>query len=200
MMKLIRKLNALLYYLLVYPRYKLLFKFIGKRVRIVRPLIIEGYENISIGNKVIIRYNASISALPLTGVKPILDIGDGTVIGNFCHIYATQKIIIGRKVLTADKVYISDNLHQYEDISIPIIDQPIKQIRNVIIGDGSWIGENVCIIGATVGKGCVIGANSVVVKPIPDYSVAVGSPARIIKRYHLDSKKWMKTNESGDFI
>jgi len=62
----------------------------------------------------------------------------------------------------------------------------------VSIGDGSWIGENVCIVGATIGKNCVIGANSVVTKNIPDFCVAVGIPARIIKRYDLNKCAWIR--------
>lgn len=63
----------------------------------------------------------------------------------------------------------------------PIIDQPIKQIGEVIIGDGTWLVENVCIIGAKIDKNCVIGANSIVTKDIPDYSVVFGTPAKIFK-------------------
>ncbi|WP_339882837.1 acyltransferase [Polaribacter vadi] len=148
-------------------------------------------KNISIGNNVYIAYKTYLSSMSLTGnKKPILEIGDGTSIGNFNHIFATEKVVIGRKVLTADKVYISDNLHSYENISIPIIDQKIKQISHVEIGDGSWIGENVCIIGVKIGKNCVIGANSVVTKNIPDYCVAAGSPAKIIKKFNSSINKW----------
>jgi acetyltransferase-like isoleucine patch superfamily enzyme len=80
------------------------------------------------------------------------------------------------------------------------MDQPIQQIHEVEIGEGAWIGENVCIIGASVGKGCVIGANSVVTKNIPDYCVAVGAPAKIIKRYSFELNEWLKTAPDGSFI
>lgn len=58
------------------------------------------------------------------------------------------------------------------------------------IGEGTWLGENVCVIGAKIGKHCVIGANSVVTKDIPDYSIAVGAPARIIKQYNFKENVW----------
>ena len=102
--------------------------------------------------------------------------------------------------MTADKVYISDNLHNYEDINAPVHSQAIKQLNPVIIGEVSWLGENVCIIGASVGKQSVIGANSVVTKDIPDYCVAVGAPAYIIKRYNFETKQWERTNPDGTFI
>ena len=131
--------------------------------------------------------------MPLTDNKhPQLIISDKCVLGHFNHIYATSEIIFEDSVLTADKVYISDNLHSYADLSKPIIEQPIKQLKRIRIGEGSWIGENVCIIGASIGKHCTIGANSVVTHDIPDYCVAVGAPARVIKRYNFETQQWEK--------
>ena len=175
--------------------FKFSFKKYGKNSSVIFPLNIQGMKNISIGNNVYVAYKTSLSAMPLTATEsPILQIGDGTSIGNFNHIFATEKIIIGKKVLTADKVYISDNLHSYEDVTIPIMDQKIKQINHVEIGDGTWIGENVCILGVKIGKNCVIGANSVVTKDIPDYSVVVGSPAVIIKKFNITANRWEKSD------
>ena len=166
-------------------------KHIGQKVRVFSPLKINGIENMLIGNKVIIEYKTWLAALPLTGEKSCsLEIGEGTVIGNFNHIYATKLIKIGKNVLTADKVYISDNLHGYQNISLPIMYQPIVQNNIVEIGDGTWLGENVCVLGAKIGKNCVIGANAVVTKDIPDYCVAVGTPAKVIKRYNHETKLW----------
>ena len=97
-------------------------------------------------------------------------------------------------------MYIADNAHGYKLINVPIIDQPVEQLNEVQIDEGSWLGEHVCIIGASIGKHCVIGANSIVNKDIPDYSIAVGTPARVIKRYNFDTKLWQKTDSQGNFI
>ena len=181
--------------------YRSKFKHFGDKSSVLFPLNLNGIENISIGNHVHVAYKTWLAAVPHTGEPNCeLIIGDGTCIGNFNHIYATKSIVIGKNVLTADKVYISDNLHGYEDITMPIIHQPIKQIATVIIGDGTWLGENVCVIGAKIGKNCVIGANSVLTKDIPDYCVAVGTPAKIIKRYCFENNKWIKTDKNGNFI
>jgi acetyltransferase-like isoleucine patch superfamily enzyme len=191
------KLYAI-FFKLIYGHF---FKKFGNHSKIVFPLSINGMKNISIGKDVYVAYRSWLAALPLTGEAVCeLVIGKGTCIGNFNHIYATKSIVIGENVLTADKVYISDNLHEYEDITFPIIHQPIKQIASVVIGDGTWIGENACVIGVKIGKNCVIGANSTVTKDIPDYCVAVGSPAKVIKRYCLESKMWYKTDENANFI
>jgi acetyltransferase-like isoleucine patch superfamily enzyme len=189
------RLNNGLYRLFFRIFYKSKFKFFGNKSSILFPLNLSGFENISIGNNINIAYKSWLAAIPHTGENGCeLVIGDGSCIGNFNHIYATKSIVIGKNVLTADKVYISDNLHGYEDISLPILHQPIKQIGTVIIGDGSWLGENVCVIGAKIGVNCVIGANSVVTKDIPDYCVAVGSPAKIIKRYCFEKQEWLKVD------
>lgn len=168
------------------------FKHIGKNVRIYSPLMIEGCSNISIDDEVRIGNFTWLAALPLTGEIPHLVLGKGTKVGHFNHIYCTKKITIGKDVLLADKVYISDNSHGYEVIDVPILNQPIIQLNEVLIGEGSWIGENVCIIGCKIGKHCIIGSNSVVTKDIPDYCVAVGSPAKILKQYDHKNKTWKK--------
>lgn len=180
--------------------YRRKFKKFGNKSYILYPLNLNGIKNISIGSGVHISYKTWLAAVPMSGQEKCeLIIGDGSCIGNFNHIYATKSIIIGKNVLTADKVYISDNLHSYEDISIPVIEQTVKQIGEVVIGDGAWIGENACIIGAKIGKNSVIGANSVVTKDIPDYCVAVGVPAKIIKRYCFDTSDWKSTYVNGEF-
>ena len=159
------------------------FKRFGKKSRVYKPVLVKGMENISIGDNVIVQEGTWLAAQPLTGELCSLIINSGTRTGHYNHIFATHSIVIDSDVLLADKVYISDNLHCYEDVSLPVIKQPIKQCKPVLIGEGSWIGENVCVIGASIGRHCIIGANAVVTKDIPDYSIAIGAPARVIKRY-----------------
>jgi acetyltransferase-like isoleucine patch superfamily enzyme len=194
------KINLILYYLFRYPFYKFQLGKIGGKTKLFET-IIHGHKRIFIGSGVYIRKNTWLASIPIEHAKESsLIIGDGTYIGNNCHIYATSKIEIGKKVLFADKVYVSDNQHGYKDINTPIIDQLVEQLSEVFIADGAWIGENACIIGASVGKNSVVGANSVVTKNIPDYCIAVGAPAKIIKRYNFDLKIWCKTDQKGNFI
>lgn len=193
-------LKKIIYAVFKSPFYKMSLGSIGSGTKLINPTL-SGSKRIFIGSKVYINDRGWLACEPLTGnADPKLIIGDGTYIGRFCHIYSTSKIEVGKKVLMADKVYISDNLHSYKNIELPVIDQPVKQTNEVIIGDGAWLGENVCVIGASVGKNSVIGANSVVTKSIPDYCVAIGSPAVIIKRYNTAIKQWQKTDKEGQFI
>lgn len=174
--------------------YKFMFKNIGKGSIIIKPLKFTNPQNIIIEDNVRINDFVWLITIKNNANTPIIVIGNNTNIGHFNHIACTNKICIGSNVLTADKVYITDHIHDYKDITVPIIEQPIISKREVNIGNGTWIGENVSIIGCSIGENCVIGANSVVTKDIPDYCVAVGAPARIIKRYDKEQKKWLKYN------
>lgn len=153
---------------------------------------IQGHPYIHIEENVYVHSFSWLGAYKFGDHVPVLKIGSGTCLGNFNHISSISNVTIGKKVLTADHVYISDNNHQYIDPTLPIIDQSVVLAGEVVIGDGAWIGQNVSIIGASVGKNSVIGANSVVTRSIPDYCIAVGSPARVIKQYNFESKRWEK--------
>ena len=178
--------------IIIFCYYKQKYGKFGVNSYIKSPLRIDCPKNIHIGSNVFVGYKSWLAAVPLTPQKPKLIIEDGCVLGNFNHIYATGPIIIHKNVLTADKVYISDNMHNYEDINIPIMDQKIVPNGVVEIGEGSWLGENVCILGAKIGKHCIVGSNSVVTSDIPDFSVVVGAPAKVIKKYDLKVNTWVK--------
>lgn len=174
------------------------FRNFGKRARIVAPLGIERADCIAIGDDV---YVAPMGYL---AVKPgedgaLLEIGAGSKLGRFNHIYATRRVTIGAKVLTANGVYISDNLHRYDDPATAIMDQPLKQLAEVTIGDGTWIGHNACIVGASLGRNCVVGANAVVTRNAPDHCVLVGVPARIVRRFDATRGEWRVTKPDGTF-
>lgn len=157
----------------------------------IAPVAIEGAAAIHLGDNVVVAAGTCLAATPLTGsLSCRLEIGDGCAIGRFNHIYATRSIRFGRKVLTANGVYVSDNVHGYRDPARAVLDQGVVQLRDVVIGDGSWLGHNVCVIGASIGRNCVIGANAVVTRDIPDYSVAVGAPAYVIRRFVPGTGEW----------
>ena len=170
--------------------YKRRFSHIGYRSLIIKPMQIDSPDAISIGDRVYINHYAWLKG-GIEG-KTTLWIGNNVQIGHFAHIISRHSLKIEEDVLLADRVFITDCTHNYEDIDRPILEQGVRYLDPVVIGEGSWIGENVCICGASIGKHCVIGANSVVNSDIPDYCVAAGSPARIIKKYDFDSKQWVK--------
>lgn len=152
---------------------------------------IDGAPFIRLGDETVVQARGWLYCGPVDGVPGYLTIGSRCVFGYNNHIAAVRNVVIEDDVLTANNVYISDNLHEYENVYVPIMQQPIRFKRSVRIGSGTWIGENVCVIGANVGRNCVIGANSVVTQDVPDYSVAIGVPAKVIKHFDHDAGKWV---------
>lgn len=127
-----------------------------------------------------------------------LEIGDQTRIGDFVHISALEHVSIGSNCGIGPKCGITDLNHgdfspwHPFDMTVPYKQWPLHA-RPVKIGNNVWIGESVCILpGVTIGDGCIIGAMSNVVKSIPPYSLAVGNPARVVKKYNFTTKCWEK--------
>ena len=117
--------------------------------------------------------------------KPTLTIGKNVVLNYRCHIGCINSITIGDNVLIGSNVLITDHSHgrfEEESMFVPWNKKELYSKGPVIIEDNVWIGENVSILGGvTIGKGCVIGANAVVLHDIGPYSMAVGNPARVIR-------------------
>lgn len=171
--------------------HKLSFKVLGRGAYLVKPFRVDGIDSISIGDETFFQRGVWLYCRGVDGLDASLSVGKGCVFGYNNHITSVREVNIGDYVLTANNVYISDNIHEYEDITRPVMHQPVRFKRLVIIGAGAWIGENVSIIGASVGKNSVIGANSVVTRDIPDYCVAVGAPAVVIRQFDLQLQKWV---------
>lgn len=166
------------------------FQRYGKNNRIYWPDAIQGSHYISIDSNVVVRNGAWLLALKHGNIDPDLTIHSNTYIGRYSHIVSVRSVIIGSNVLIADKVYISDNIHEFNKINLPIKNQSILFKSAVTIHDGAWLGENVCIIGASVGKNAIVAANSVVTRDVPDYTVVAGAPAKVIKKYNHESSTW----------
>lgn len=125
---------------------------------------------------------------------PVVRIGDRCLIGKGSGIVGHFSIEIGNDVWTGHHVYITDQNHGYTDVTRPISLQTMPE-RPVSIGDGSWIGHGTVVLpGANIGRHVTVGANSVVTGHLPDFSVAVGNPARVIKQY-VEGRGWVSVGE-----
>lgn len=149
------------------------------------PATIMNERYIRIGSNTMIGPDVSLSAGMVPGQEcvtdPVVRIGDRCLIGRGSGIVGHLAIDIGDDVWTGHYVYITDQNHGYDDRLLPISKQSQPE-RPVIIGDGSWLGHGTVVLpGARIGRHVVIGANSVVTGDIPDYSIAVGSPARVVR-------------------
>ena len=185
----INKFNLLKWKLVTLFYFKCWFNHVGNHTIIFDPMRIDQPNSITLYDNVFISNGSWL--IGNNKRKETLIIHDGVNIGNYTHIVALNHVEIEKSVLIADKVFITDSTHMYDDISMPIKNQDMKVLSDVIIGEESWIGENVCILGCSVGRHCTIGAGSIVTHDIPDYSIAVGNPARIIKRYDNQKGEWI---------
>lgn len=151
------------------------------------PVTIFNEQYIHIGSHTMIGPGVALSAGMVPGQECINNrtvvIGDRCLIGRNSGIVGHFSVEIGDDVWTGHHVYVTDQNHGYEDTSRPISlqTQPERAVR---IGDGSWIGHGAVVLpGVTIGRHVVVGANSVVTSDLPDFSVAVGSPARVIRQF-----------------
>lgn len=124
------------------------------------------------GNNVNIERNAIFG--------PQLEIDDNSGIGINCEVYGP--VTIGKNVMMGPEVIIYTSGHKHDRTDIPMIEQGSDEAKRVIVGDDVWIGRRAMIMpGVTIGNGCIIGAGAVVTKDIPDYSIAGGVPAKVLK-------------------
>lgn len=181
-----------------YPR---LFKSSGRGLIIGRNVVIRHPDNITLGDNVTIDDNCLIDARGAGPEGLILE--DEVILNRNCMIQAKSGPIrlrkrtsigsnsvvvslggidIGENVLTAAGCYISAGAYHFEEVDKPVMDQGVYTKGPIKIGANSWLGTCAIILdGVSVGRGVVIGAGAVVVKDIPDYAIAMGVPAKVVR-------------------
>ena len=178
------------YYKNIFNRYiKTLLNSCGEGLSIAPSLAYMGLNNVSIGSN--FKAGERLKLRTFAGwnnlkYAPQILIGDNVNIETDCHISAINKVSIGNNVLMASFVYISDHSHgdvnDSENSQLPPLERPLYSKGPIVIEDDVWLGEKVSVLpGVHIGRGAIIGANSVVTKDIPAYAVAVGAPAKVIK-------------------
>lgn len=170
---------------------------IGKNTWIFKPIYKDKNEHlISIGSNTVIGHDTRMQLYTdKVAVTPHIIIGDNCYFGSYNSFLAGGNITIGNGVLMASNILITSENHSTNPESNEYyMDQPLI-CADVTIDEGCWIGEKVCILpGVHIGKKSIIGAGSVVTKSIPDYSIAVGNPAKVIKLYNMETHKWVKVD------
>lgn len=179
-------------------------KIFFKNARLIRrPFYLRGKQYLKYEGGLTTGYNCRFEMFVLNNEKtnqPKIVLGENCKIGDNVHIAAAEKVSIGKNCLIASKVYISDISHgNYSNNNIPVStpysrpDERELIASPISIGENVWIGENVCILpGITIGDGVIIGANSVVNKSVPKNCIVAGVPAKVVKIFNEDEKKWVK--------
>ena len=137
---------------------------------------------IQIGARSTIMHNTELHVFNFRDLPhAFINIGHDTFIGESVVVRGQGGVTIGDSVLVAPGAKILAINHNYSDISRPVIEQGITG-KGIVIEDGAWIGAGACVLdGVTIGRGAVVGANAVVTKDVPAHTVAVGSPAKVVK-------------------
>jgi acetyltransferase-like isoleucine patch superfamily enzyme len=183
---------------------RFLFGAYGKDVYIEPGVVINRPRYVHLGDHVRIQRNTSINLHPRDkrSKEILLFVGANSIISESCFISACNRLVIEENVGISPNVMIIDNSRKPGDISRPSKEQEVER-GYVQIGADSWIAYGACIMpNVTIGKHCIIGALSVVNRDIPPYSVAVGSPAKVVKRFDLERRIWVKVSSeevSGEF-
>lgn len=160
------------------------FKQSFNKVRILKLKHVNYPKYITIGKGTTIDEGARLDCYPIENEKtPNLRIGNNTMIGFNFTALCSSNLIIGNDVLIASNVFISTENHGFDSIELKYLRQKLVT-KDVVIEDNVWIGENVSILsGVKIGKWSIVGANSVVTKDVPEYTIVCGNPAKIIKKY-----------------
>jgi len=184
--------------LYLYLFYKKKFGNLGSRVRILGKIHTTNPKAIHIGSKCQIGHYCRIESFSNYGkqeLSPKLIIKENTCIEHAVHMYCANSLFIGRGVLIASGCMITDNNHGINPEKENYVQQPLM-FKETKISDGVWLGENVSVLpGSHIGEKTIIGANSVVSGSIPPYCIAVGNPAKVIKKYNFQIKSWEKIND-----
>jgi len=173
--------------------------FSGYHIYVDTTTTILGLKYMEIGSlSVVGKYNRIEVVGEYGGIKfsPKLKIGCNVAMYDKNHIGCAKYVEIGDNCLFGSNVYLTDHNHGWyrgdnqSDISVPPAQRDLG-CEEVILGKNVWVGENVVILpGSHIGDNVIIGANSVVHGDIPANSIAVGSPAKVVKMWSEETKKW----------
>lgn len=178
-------------------------KLIGNSSSIIHPTTtFKQHEHICFKGNVFIGENSKLLCWDRYSYKgkkqqlyPYIEIGNNVHITRNLTIQCAGKIIIEDDVLIASDVFIINYNHGINPLEPNYLDNKLDS-KEVIIHKGVWIGNNAIILpGVEIGEKSIIGAGSVVTKSIPDYCIAAGNPAIVIKKFDFEANKWVKINE-----
>ena len=172
----------------------LMTKLFYRPARLIRrPVYIRGARGMSFESGFTTGYRCRFEMFR-PNEKVTLKIGKNCKLGDQVHIVASESVTIGDDCLAASHIFISDTNHG-DGTEAPMTPPDGRKLsaQPVSIGNCVWIGEGAAILpGAKIGDGCIIGAHAVVKGEIPAYSIAVGAPARVVKKYNFEKNAWEK--------
>lgn len=166
-----------------------------------KSLVLKEFEYIHPSGNLFIGTNSRLlcwskydSITPSQLLFPNLRIGKNFHATRNFTVQCAGNITIGDDVLVASDVFIINYNHGLSPLSQSYLNNKLE-VSDVVIGNGVWLGNNVIVLlGVHIGDKSIIGAGSVVTKDIPPYSIAIGNPAKVVKKYNFETQQWVKIN------
>ena len=187
--------------------YPMLLASVGRNVSFGQNVVLRHPHKIKIGNNVVIDDNVVLDAKGQDNKG--IEIGDGVFIGRNtifnckngdiilddnvnmgfnCQIFSASSVKLGKNALIAAYSYLIGGTHTFKSLDKSPLEQE-RESRGIVLKENIWLGSNVQIMdGVTIGRDCIIGTSAVVNESIPDYSIAVGIPAKVIKKRNEESR------------
>jgi len=132
---------------------------------------------------------------------PAIILDNGCKIGRRCMISAKNSVWLESDVMLGPSVLITDHSHEWSDLDLPIHAQGLTRGGTVRVERNCWLGHGAAIVCTSgeliVGRNTIIGANCVVTRSVPAFSVVAGNPAKIIRQYDSEQGKWVKGTDWG---
>lgn len=163
-----------------------------------KPFAMLNARNISVGRNVRLKDGYRIECYETfynQRLRPKMAIEDGVIIGPRFTAFVADTLVIGKDTILAGNVtLITENHGINPELPLPYHAQKLTTAP-VTIGEGCWLGQNVSVLpGVKIGRRCVIATNAVVTRDIPDFCIAAGSPAKVIKKYNFQKHCWENTD------
>ena len=170
----------------------------GRSISIGRNFWVDAPKLIRLGDDVSIAHDVTLRALtsypwsnPPVMFTPSIRLGDRVFINFYSELSAVESIELEDDVMIGPGCFITDNSHTFTEAESPARAHPVQYLGPVRIGKGTWIGAHSVVLGnVTIGRHMIVAANSIVNKDLPDYVIAAGAPAKVIKRFNPDTKEW----------
>lgn len=169
---------------------------IGAHAYIDRTVQVLGWERVRVGHHTIIGEHTFLNVNERVGSEPAIVVGDNCFIGRRNFITASARVAIGDYCLTGPDCHFLGADHDISSPFVPMATTRAEPGAMIDVGANCWFGSSVIVLkNVRIGCGCILGAGALVTRDLPPFSIAVGSPARVVKRFDMRRKMWVALEE-----
>lgn len=171
-------------------------RHMGTGTRLAKTVQVYGWSHVRLGRNTLISDDTLLNALNCQQDSPCIVIGDSCFIGRRNFFNAGTLIQLGDFCVTATDCHFLGSDHVMDSPLIPYVAAGTTAGAAIRLGTNCWIGARVTVLkGVSIGFGSIVGASAVVTKDLPPLSIAVGHPAKVVKRFHLAARQWIPAEQ-----